>query len=912
MKTFPLFSAKAFMCFCLLFCHQLLIAQTNSQQRGILKTNRTTVEPPVFLRASFVSSPDRVVLGWDDFNNTSVDGYIVERENNIGQFQTIATVTGRGHTDDNIVTGRTYTYRVKAFVGDVQSIGSNIVTVTTGTPLSAPANLVSSLQTQTGSIALSWTDSNLDETGFSISRSVNNGSFTTIATISQTGSNLSYTDEDNIRRGTNYRYRVTARRGTTTSSPSNTASVDSGQGILNPPASVTGSYDPISASVQLTWTDDNADETGFIIERSANNNPFVEIDRITETGSNLSYEDNSAANQNDYRYRIKALKGTQTSSFSEIFTIEIDVDLFAPLNLTASYNSSKGHVLLNWEDINTDETAFEIERAIALGDFDPLQFISVTGSNLAFTDQTAEPGTIYRYRVRARRNGEASPFSNVASANTVGILQAPTNLTASFQTNGNSILLSWDDSNPDETGFVIDRKINNGRFNFYRQVNRTGSQLTEIDNAVNAANTYSYRVRAVEGGILSPYSNVATTSNSGVINAPSQLGASVLSSSQIRLNWTDNSNNETKFVISRARENGQYADVDQVGANQTTFLDTDLDPNTRYRYRIYAANATNNSGFSNPVAVRTFNSAPNAPTNFSASFDPVNIAVDFFWVDRSNNETGHEIEYKLTTDTNWSTLLVDIDGDVTSTTTDVSGIVGDQTYDLRIRATNAIGASPWSNVAQVYLPPNNPSLAPPSNFQASFLSINRSVFFTWSDNSTGETGFEIEFKEVTDTQWEQLLVNIPANATQSSTSVASVEGNRVFDVRIRAINSTGPSLWSNIDQVFIPPYSTASRLDDGQPLVGNQVTATAYPNPFKNYVSFGYPWLDEPAILIIKDVKSGKEISRIYYSGESALSDKVLRWDGTDLNGSQVKPGTYIYQIKSDQGSYFGRVIYQH
>jgi hypothetical protein len=73
------------------------------------------------------------------------------------------------------------------------------------------------------------------------------------------------------------------------------------------------------------------------------------------------------------------------------------------------------------------------------------------------------------------------------------------------------------------------------------------------------------------------------------------------------LSWTDNSNNETGFSIERC--DGQnctdFAPIATVGANVTSYPDTGLTPNTRYRYRVRAFNGVGNSAYSNIAQDRT-------------------------------------------------------------------------------------------------------------------------------------------------------------------------------------------------------------------------------------------------------------------------------------------------------------------
>ncbi|MDQ7054057.1 MAG: fibronectin type III domain-containing protein [candidate division KSB1 bacterium] len=71
---------------------------------------------------------------------------------------------------------------------------------------------------------------------------------------------------------------------------------------------------------------------------------------------------------------------------------------------------------------------------------------------------------------------------------------------------------------------------------------------------MNPNSTYTYRVRAFNADGNSGYSNEASATTQSQPNppaAPSNLTATAVSTSQIDLSWTDNSNNEDGFKIER-------------------------------------------------------------------------------------------------------------------------------------------------------------------------------------------------------------------------------------------------------------------------------------------------------------------------------------------------------------------------
>jgi hypothetical protein len=91
-----------------------------------------------------------------------------------------------------------------------------------------------------------------------------------------------------------------------------------------------------------------------------------------------------------------------------------------------------------------------------------------------------------------------------------------------------------------------------------------------------------------------------------VPNAPTTLGLTVVSSSQINLAWTDNSGIETSYKVERSTDGTNYTEIASSFADAVTFASTGLDPSTTYYYRVRAYNCF---GFS------TYSNAPSATTN---------------------------------------------------------------------------------------------------------------------------------------------------------------------------------------------------------------------------------------------------------------------------------------------------------
>jgi len=197
---------------------------------------------------------------------------------------------------------------------------------------------------------------------------------------------------------------------------------------------------------------------------------------------------------------------------------------------------------------------------------------------------------------------------------------APNNLSAT-PVSSSQINLSWTDGSTNEDGFKIERCSGAGCSNF-AQIATVGAGVQAYSNTgLTASTAYSYRVRAYNTGGDSGYSNtaIATTQAAQPPTAPSGLAATVVSSSQINLQWADNSSNETGFKIERCEGSscGSFSQIATVGASVKTYSNTGLKAYTSYTYRVRAYNAGGDSGYSNTANATTLCSCSISPTSKS-------------------------------------------------------------------------------------------------------------------------------------------------------------------------------------------------------------------------------------------------------------------------------------------------------
>lgn len=190
-------------------------------------------------------------------------------------------------------------------------------------------------------------------------------------------------------------------------------------------------------------------------------------------------------------------------------------------------------------------------------------------------------------------------------------------------------------------------------------------------------------------------------------NAPSALGATAVSSSQINLAWTDNSLNESGFDVERCQGTActSFAKVGSVGMNVTTYSDTGRSASTTYRYRVRAFNAGGASGPSNEAQATTpaaSASPPTAPNGMFARPGPSSGLIDLSWHDNSTNETGFKIERCPGSSCTGFLQIAQVGANVR--TYRDSGRSPNHVYRYRVRAFNAAGDSAYSNIASATAP----------------------------------------------------------------------------------------------------------------------------------------------------------------------------------------------------------------
>src|SRR5204863_459003 len=155
---------------------------------------------------------------------------------------------------------------------------------------------------------------------------------------------------------------------------------------------------------------------------------------------------------------------------------------------------------------------------------------------------------------------------------------------------GVQVKLTWTDNSNNETAFEIYRKPAGGNWGLAGVMPPNSTGFTDLSSAAGV--TYTYTVRAANNFFASQFANqvTVTAGTQGPVAAPDVLSAVAMSSTQINLSWTDNSNNETAYEIYRKPAGDNWGLAGVMPPNAASFTDTSVSAGVTYTYAVRAAN----------------------------------------------------------------------------------------------------------------------------------------------------------------------------------------------------------------------------------------------------------------------------------------------------------------------------------
>jgi hypothetical protein len=177
--------------------------------------------------------------------------------------------------------------------------------------------------------------------------------------------------------------------------------------------------------------------------------------------------------------------------------------------------STSSGIQLSWTDSLMEEDYYTLERSDDFG-ASWSELSQVPADSTSFNDTNLTCESEYYYRIRGYRASDDvySYYSEVTASTGACHPAAPTALTLDFN-DLMSVSLAWTDNANDETGFRIERSVDNGAT--WSEIAQPAADSTSYtDSSVSCGTGYEYRIRAYRSGDnqYSDYSNVVTGTSS--------------------------------------------------------------------------------------------------------------------------------------------------------------------------------------------------------------------------------------------------------------------------------------------------------------------------------------------------------------------------------------------------------------
>ena len=589
---------------------------TSPRQGAALARNPTTDAPSALAGASV--SETQIDLGWQD-NSRNESGFEIYRSTtgSGGTFTSLVRTAANveAYSDRGLTSATEYCYQVRFFKTQGKSTTvstfSDVVCIRTRGKPSVPVNVAAVPNAYFTWflniwIDVNWTESSGAADGYRVERaSVPEGPWEQIAELPGWART---SNDPNRAVEVQACYRVTAYNTYGSSAPSIAS-------CTAPPAAPTGLVATATAAqtIDLTWTDNSAVEDGYEIQRGLDGFSYGPV--ATVPANATTYRDAGLANGR-YYYVVRARKSGGFSGYSG--NTSAVVAAIAPArspSIDVQVSGSTG-ASIYWTPAPADVSGYRIERSVDGGAWQVAG--SVGAFQGAFWETALTSNRRACYRLFAFNGAGDAPQSN---EDCVTPIARVADLRAEPAGDG-SVDLSWTDPAPALTnGYSIEHLeyYGGGYYGYYaywRQVDVIGDVQSYRVNGLSPWEAHTFRVVSLGPDGPGTESDEIQSFTEKAPNPPASLTVVAVTSGRVDLRWTDNSNDETAFVVARCNGVGAaclqlgFFDLAVLPANVTDFSDTNVAGGASYTYRIVAYNYVTTSAPSNAVEVTVPASPP--------------------------------------------------------------------------------------------------------------------------------------------------------------------------------------------------------------------------------------------------------------------------------------------------------------
>lgn len=439
------------------------------------------------------------------------------------------------------------------------------------------------------------------------------------------------------------------------------------------------------SEVILFWDDSSDNEDGFQIWRKESGGQYKLIKALSENAT--SYRDFGLSPFVNYFYKIRSYNGYGFSAFSNEISSTGGETGEAPSNLQAEALGASA-IRLTWIDNSSVENGFKIERKqVSEDSWSTAGFVGPNVQEYIDANNLL-PGATYKYRVIALLSTSQAISSEVSVTTAFNDVPAPANLVATFDSQTNSVVVTWTDRTLQENGTIIERK--KGTAGTYIEVGRALTDIpTFTDSDLEPEVIYSYRAQhsTTDGGKTN-FSNVDTVYVPKLPPLPPtnlQI-VEIVTNTSYGLIWEYDEDEDIDGFELHIKDN-------TAGTDFTVFKLYDEDriadsiavptPGNEYFFKIRAFRGNNFSNFSNVV------STSGGTGLFSViALETTSSHVVLRWNDPFANEVGYRVQRLSVTanETEFSDISLVAPGSGGNLIYQDNNVTRGITYKYRIRA----------------------------------------------------------------------------------------------------------------------------------------------------------------------------------------------------------------------------------
>jgi hypothetical protein len=448
----------------------------------------------------------------------------------------------------------------------------------------------------------------------------------------------------------------------------------------------------------------------------------------------------------------------------------------APQSLSIDTQDVANEITLNWLAPSSDGGASITNYKIYLGG----SLIDTIGNVLTYDDTISggEIGASLVYTVKAVNSAGDSVASNTASVTSWNV---PSQVTGLSGTSGTNPSLSW--SAPSSEASITNYKIYRGG-SLHDTIGATTSYSDST--SIVSGTTYSYTVSAVSGvgegaqsGSTSVVAGVPADPPTNVQAVISDPNSAPLAVTITYTNPTDvGTGTLTGFQLLR---NGTA--VSTVGLTNS-IPDTAPSGGNVFTYTVKSL-STHGTGIASSGSSVTTPNSPDQVTGLTVT--PVSTSrIDLSWNTPSDNNSqlsGYKVQISSNGGSSYSDVLT---GNV-NTVYQALSLNGNAQYHFKVSAINAVGTGTASDVKNTYTMTTTPASL--SATSVSQVQIN----LAWG-NSTGATGYKIEYESPVDNGFTTLVNN--TGNTDLTRSITSLTTGTQYNFKVSGWNNGGTSVAS--------------------------------------------------------------------------------------------------------------------